>query len=107
MTIAEFTEYNKQHTMPREWIGQGYGYKAKWNPDSPTDIIYIPEYGYEDTLYDEDEVAGDMVLRENAYSYEDFMRICDGNEKKAHALFDNVDWQTPDSVLDEEWFEWE
>ena len=26
MTIKEFNEHNKNNTMPKEWIGQGYGY---------------------------------------------------------------------------------
>ena len=108
MTIAEFEKNNIERTMPKEWIGQGWGYKAEWNPDRPTDIIYIPEYGYEDTDLEEgEELEGDLVPRENAFSVEDFIRICDGDEKKAERVFDSADWQFPYSILDEPWFECE
>lgn len=96
MTIKEFEKHNKERTMPREWIGQGWGYKAEWNPLASEDIIYIPEYGYEDEGF---------VPREDAFSYSDFLKICDGNEKKAEILFQCVDWQFPECVLDEPWFE--
>lgn len=107
MTIAEFEKNNKERTMPREWIGQGWGYKAEWNPMTPEDIIYIPEYGYEDACYSLEELGNDedLVPRENAFSYNDFLKICNGNEKKAEILFQCVDWQFPESVLDEPWFE--
>lgn len=102
MTIMKFNEYNKNAAMPREWIGQGFGYKSEWDPNHPTDIIYIPEYGYE-----EEDDTKNVVLRENAFSYNDFVDMCDGNEKKAKAVFDNADWQFPRGILEEPWFEWE
>jgi hypothetical protein len=41
-------------------------------------------------------------VQENcAYSYKDFVDLCDGDEKKAEMLFKYVDWQFPETALDE------
>ncbi len=98
MTIAEFNKHNENHDMPCEWIGQGSGYKAKWNPEYPDDIIYIPENAYE-YYYDEDD--NEPIDREQAFSMQDFIDLCDGDIVKAKKLFDIVDWQFPTTELDE------
>ena len=98
MTLEQFNRYNKTKSMPYEWIGQGNGYKDTefdWDNGNPTDIIYIPEYGYD----------GDTVKRENAFSKEDFIDICNGDEGDALYLFDSVDWQFPSSLYNE--LDWE
>lgn len=94
MTIKEFEERVKKRTLPKEWIGQGWGYKAEWDSNKPDDIIYIPEYAYE--KYEEEE-----LMEIDAYSYNDFMKMCDGNEEEARYLFDYVDWQYPSTALHE------
>ena len=91
MKIKEFEKYNNEKNMPYEWIGQGYGYKGEWDPENIHDIIYIPEYGYKDNT----------VERKNAYSYKDFIDLCDGDIKKAEILFENIDWQFPETALEE------
>lgn len=102
MTIEQFNNYNEAKSIPRDWIGQGYGYKDNefdWDNGNPTDIIYIPEYGYD---RDGEQC---YVVRENAYSKEDFIDLCDGNEKKAAYIFEVVDWQFPESFYNE--VDWE
>lgn len=114
MTIAEFRQHNKLGTMPCDWIGQGYGYKSekKWDYIELDEIIYIPEYGYdtgEETPF---------VDRENAYTKRDFIQLirnCDDKfldirrqgqvNRMAKELFEAVDWQFPESLLDEGFFE--
>lgn len=112
MTLEEFNKYNETKSMPREWIGQGWGYKADtW--DSDDDIIYIPEYGYEEN--DECEHLTGEVLRENAYSLNDLIKVVTtetevAKEKAkgiAMVLFDVIDWQFPEGVLEEDWFDYE
>ena len=116
MTVKEFKAHNKAGTMPREWIGQGYGYKdisKEWEDMNPDDIIYIPEYAYED-----EEDGTIFVSRENAYSKNDFKRIiqrldyewrdigrCVEVNRMAKELFESVDWQFPESLANEmeEW----
>lgn len=116
MTIAQFREYNKLGTMPCEWIGQGYGYKVTdttWNDLNDDDIIYIPEYAY-----DKEDDGTILVSREDAYSKRDFLQLirnCDDKfldigrqgqvNRMAEELFDVVDWQYPESLLQEGFFE--
>lgn len=115
MTIAEFNNYNRTNTMPYEWIGQGYGYKVTdtaWNDLNDEDIIYIPEYAYE-----KEDDGTILVSRENAYSKRDFIRLiheldekyldigrCVQVNRMAAKLFEAVDWQYPESLLNEGFF---
>lgn len=92
MTKKEFAEYNYIKAMPRDWIGQGYGYKAEWDPAKPDDIIYIPESAY---------FEFDGVTAQDGYSMNDFVKLTNGNVEKAKELFEYIDWQYPDSALDE------
>lgn len=102
MTIEEFNNRSKTGHVPISWIGQGWGYKDKefdWANGNPTDIIYIPEYGYDwngEQCY---------VERENAYSKEDFIDLCNGDEGRALFVFEAVDWQFPSSFYNE--VDWE
>lgn len=113
MTIAEFRQHNKLGTMPCDWIGQGYGYKSekKWDYIDLDEIIYIPEYAYNE---DDDNV----VSRDNAYSKSDFVGLireiddrykdismCNAVNRMAEELFDILDWQFPESLLNEGFFE--
>lgn len=114
MTIKEFEDYNKTLSMPQEWIGQGWGYKVidrAWKDISLDEIIYISEYAYEENNY---------VKRENAYSRRDIQNVVryaypELKEKYvdelAAKLFDAIDWQFPESSIDEDWLlsedEWE
>lgn len=98
MTIEQFNEYNRQGEVPQEWIGQGSGYKDDdfdWENGNETDIIYIPEYAY----------INEKVKREEAYSKEDLKGLCEdyGFEGMEQTLFDELDWQFPESLL----IEWE
>ena len=100
MTIEQFNEYNKTNAIPYEWIGQGYGYKDfnfDWEKGNPTDIIYIPENGYDGKLGEE------YVERGCAYSKQDFLDICNGIDDAAHDLFCAVDWQFPTTLFNEGW----
>lgn len=96
MTIEEYNKHIENNDMPRAWIGQGWGYKDynfDWDKGNPTDIIYIPEYGYPEPEHGFDEYYG--------HSKNDFIQICGGNEEEAYALFDSVDWQFPETLYDE------
>lgn len=115
MTITQFREYNKLGTMPCEWIGQGYGYKTDtaWDDLNDDDIIYIPEYGY-----DKKDDGTVFVSRNDAYSKRDFIQLIRELDDRyldigrqvevkrmAAELFEAVDWQYPESLLNEEFFE--
>lgn len=118
MTLREFEFYNETEEMPCFNIGQGYGYKVyldeKWEDIPEDEIIYIPEYGYENS-------SGTKAKRENAYTKEDFREAVrryikdyteTGRENDAATvefcardLFDSVDWQFPETLLDEGWID--
>ena len=104
MTIEQFNYYNETKSMPQDWIGQGYGYKADfdWDNGNPDDIFYIPEFAYEEG---ESGNSIPVVPRGSAYSKNDFLRLANGNDAGALELFEWVDWQFPESARDEGFFE--
>lgn len=89
--IAKDINRNSKIVKP-EWIGQGYGYKSDkpWKLMKNVDVVYIPEYGF-----DSDENISEL------YTKSDFIDLANGNEKFAETIFDNVDWQFPETWLDE------
>ena len=95
MTIEEFEKHNLQHDMPEMPLKQGTGYKSIWDVSKPDDIIYIPEYAFENNL-------DGTISREDAYSVRDFVNLLNGDTKRAKELFTFVDWQFPTSVLGED-----
>lgn len=83
------------------WIGQGWGYKEGcklWCEIEDDDVIYVPEYGVEKDI-DGNEYA------ETWYTKKDFIELCsvEGCPIEAETLFDMVDWQFPETLLDEIW----
>lgn len=87
----------KNDYIPEEfypvYIGQGYGYKKDidWEQVSPEEVIYIPEYGYRNGTICEDSI----------YTKKDFIDITGGDNKLAQELFEDVDWQHPETLYDE------
>ena len=79
--------------LQREFFEQGWIYKD-WEAfrNHPDESCYVPE------------------LSDKVYTAKDFLRICKGQEEFAEQLFGVVDWQHPDSLMDEwmrnnEWVE--
>lgn len=72
--------------LKRECYGQGWIFKDKDafenNPDAP---CYVPE-------------LSDMV-----YTRNDFLGMCNGQEEIAERVFESIDWQHPETYLDELW----
>lgn len=91
--------------IPRDFIGQGYGYKNydfNWESGNPDEIIYVPEYCFGGFNND-----GNIEL-DSCYTKREFEDMCEefnrNNKDKyitAEDLFDMVDWQHPNSLLDE------
>ncbi len=61
----------------------GYCFKDAQAFENKKGICYIPE------------------LTDEKYTYKDFMEIAKGNKNLAHTLFCMVDWQHPETLLDE------
>lgn len=62
---------------------QGFVYKNTKAYEDKQGVCYIPE------------------LRDETYTYDDFISIANGDEKVARELFDTVDWQSPELLMDE------
>lgn len=92
----------------------GYCYKNEDNFNKKEGVCYIPEYAIKEEtgvikietnndFYDYYKIAD---LYPNYYTYDDFIKLVDNDEKKASILFEMVDWQSPESLLYElDWSE--
>ncbi len=68
----------------REWFRQGYIFKDhEAYANSLTEPCYVPE------------------LSDAVYCKKDFIEMCHGNEEIAEIIFDIVDWQSPETELDQ------
>jgi hypothetical protein len=76
------------YEVKKDWYQQGWVFKDEeaylQHPDEP---CYVPEM----TEYSDKEV----------YTANDILAICNGQRKFANALFDSLDWQSPESLKDE------
>jgi hypothetical protein len=95
--IGEIDNNGKIH---KDSTMNGYVYKNAYEFENKSDeICYIPEYGDEDNP------------REDGFTYQDFLDIAkeaiknyDWNitpEQLAQNLFDDVDWQSPHTLIDD------
>lgn len=88
-------------------IGQGMGYKLDkpWKDIKEDEVVYIPEAGY--TEYNTDIFHKYPVNTNCVYSKKDFIDIVKEKVKpsrvdeEAEFLFNNVDWQLPETLADE------
>lgn len=77
-------------------------------------ICYIPEYGFENKddnfgkLFEfhakQCEAAGiedNSYQAETGYTRQDFIEMCDGDISLAEDIFQECDWQHPETLLDE------
>ena len=69
--------------MKRKKTDNGYCFKDRQAFNNKKGICYIPE------------------LSDQKYTYLDFLRIANNNKTLAQNLFDIVDWQHPETLLDE------
>tara|TARA_R100001244_G_scaffold60743_1_gene51005 strand:+ start:675 stop:914 length:240 start_codon:yes stop_codon:yes gene_type:complete len=70
--------------MEKEKTDNGYCFKSNKAFKSKKGVCYIAE------------------LSDQKYTYNDFLNIAKGNKDLAQNLFDIVDWQHPETLL-EEW----
>lgn len=67
----------------RGYFRQGFIFKSYPAYEKDNEVCYIPE------------------LSDYLYTRQDFLDIANGNQKLADYLFENVDWQCPETLLDE------
>ena len=75
---------DSQEVIKREYHGQGDIYK-NWDAYERglNEVCYIPE------------------TSDNIYTHQAFLDICNGQEEIAKELFDQVDWQHPETLFSE------
>ena len=66
----------------KSFTGQGFIYKNPDNFRKKYGVCYIPE------------------LSNTPYTYQDFLSLCGGNAGMAEYVFEQVDWQHPESLID-------
>ena len=74
----------KESVIEREYFGQGWIVK-----DEEAFLLYPELVCYVPELYD------------NTYTRQDFLDMCNGQEAVATMLFEMVDWQSPETLLNE------
>lgn len=76
--------YGKEVLVEREFYRQGLIFKDeeayRCRPDA---VCYVPE------------------LSDATYTAKDFLELCNGQQEFADELFDEVDWQHPESLLED------
>lgn len=84
--ICRIDEEGNIVELKREYYRQGWIFKDedafKNNPDAP---CYVPE------------------LSDTVYTRNSFLEMCNGQPEIAEQVFDAVDWQHPETYLDEQW----
>lgn len=81
LIVGEFNPNTKY--FKREYFRQGYIFKSYPAYKKENEICYIPEFS------------------DYLYTRQDFLDIANGNQKLADYLFESVDWQSPETLLDE------
>ena len=77
---------NAEAVIEREYYGQGFIFKDEEAFYTGLDkVCYIPE------------------LSDNTYTRQDFLDLMDGQEALAQSLFERVDWQHPETLLQEDY----
>ena len=82
----------EDEVIEREYFRQGFIYKDEEAYKNSFDkVCYIPE------------------LSDNVYTHQNFLDMCDDQEELASELFGAVDWQHPETLI-EDWYvngEWD
>lgn len=94
LKIGEYIPADEESGTP-EVIDRGY-YRQGWifkdeeaylDEEHPDRICYIPE------------------LSDFLYTRKDFLNMCNGQSEIADRIFDEVDWQRPETCLEDQWYE--
>lgn len=109
---------NGRHNEMLRWLPEdgcpvcwGRGWKAGSASEAMKDrraICYVPELSSTQILAERIARDGDpgfdkmlLVSKDETYTWEDFLRICNHQEDLAVACFDICEWQHPETVWDE------
>ncbi len=91
-------------------LEQGYGFKSEMAYNNGDMICYVPEYGMNeiDGLFENNILNLESFLEElsltidrNSYTHDKFIDACGGWKSLADEVFDTVDWQFPETLLND------
>lgn len=84
LKVGSIEEVGGERTIHREWYEQGFIFKDeeayRFHKDKP---CYVPE------------------LSDQIYTGNDFLKLCNGQGEFADELFEYVDWEHPESAIDD------
>lgn len=69
--------------LEREYHEQGYVYKDYNGIDNPNEVCYVPE------------------LREETYTFNEIVELCDNDVDFATTIFEELNWQSPEVLIEE------
>lgn len=76
-------KYGNIVEIEREWYEQGYIYKDFNGIDNPNEVCYVPE------------------LREETYTFNEIVELCDNDVDFAITIFEELNWQSPEVLIEE------
>ncbi len=97
-----------------EYCEQGIIYKDYNAFYKGKGVCYVPEYDFDNSeqnageLFEfvakeaiSEDITDNPYITTEGYTREDFKRIVEGTNIDAEDLFDSVDWQSPETLLNE------
>lgn len=84
-----------------EQSSDGYIYKNFNAFNSKEGICYIPSIVFESVSTEDITLEIIEALGEKAYSYNDFLELCNNNENAAEYVFSCVSWESPSTTLEQ------
>ena len=81
--IGRLIKKGKYYIIEKGQTDNGLCYKNSMNYKTGKGVCYVPEL--DDTLY----------------TKENILDICENNQRLADFVFDSIDWQSPETFLDE------
>ena len=87
-------------TYKREVQGYngGFIFKSYENFEKDDEVCYIPEYAYNGKKRDD---TSEFLDESFGYTRKDFQALCEGTKIDIDYLFELVDWQSPEALLNE------
>lgn len=96
------------------YCNEGVVYKNEQAFENGDDVCYIPEYGFDNEEENANQlfefhakeaaasgVEYNSYIATSGYTREDLEALCDGMNFNARELFDHLDWQYPETLIDE------
>lgn len=88
----------QKYKREQQGDNKGFIFKSYDNFKKGDEICYIAEYAYNGIIVDETSVFLDESF---GYTRHDLEKLCEGTPIDVELLFDLLDWQSAETLLDE------